>query len=229
MPAIPKGEPSRIAIANGCLAFSPLIAFHSKKPSTGRIQRRRVSIAEHRQPRDSLRFRVYGFASAFGGRGPTRDQSPAQRVERHLPRIVVAPDDQEFLARCAVVTSRIIVELIVLNVQPANDRQLKRQAALDHSSPHITYIFRIRLPVEGLAVGVILQNNSLSSGQACKRLGACSCKRNLLQALVLPFSARTANSIPLMEFEPTTVAASSFKQACALDRDLMKSLRVSFR
>jgi hypothetical protein len=39
-PAIPNGEPSFIAIAKGCFAFCPLIAFHSKKPSTGTMQRR---------------------------------------------------------------------------------------------------------------------------------------------------------------------------------------------
>jgi hypothetical protein len=35
-----EGAPSFIAIAYGCFAFWPLIAFHSKKPSTGTMQRR---------------------------------------------------------------------------------------------------------------------------------------------------------------------------------------------
>src|SRR5262245_55479782 len=39
IPARPNGEPSFIAIAYGCLALCPLMAFHSKKPSTGTIQR----------------------------------------------------------------------------------------------------------------------------------------------------------------------------------------------
>jgi hypothetical protein len=37
---MPNGEPSFMAMANGCLDFWPLIAFHSKKPSTGTMQRR---------------------------------------------------------------------------------------------------------------------------------------------------------------------------------------------
>jgi hypothetical protein len=37
---MPKGEPVLIAMAKGCLAFCPLMAFHSKKPSIGRMQRR---------------------------------------------------------------------------------------------------------------------------------------------------------------------------------------------
>jgi hypothetical protein len=39
MPAMPNGAPSFIAIAYGCFALWPLIAFHSKKPSTGTMQR----------------------------------------------------------------------------------------------------------------------------------------------------------------------------------------------
>ena len=40
IPAMPNGAPSFMAIAYGRLAFCPLIAFHSKKPSTGTVQRR---------------------------------------------------------------------------------------------------------------------------------------------------------------------------------------------
>src|SRR6266576_7040869 len=40
IPEIPNGAPSFMAIAYGCFAFWPLIAFHSKKPSTGTMQRR---------------------------------------------------------------------------------------------------------------------------------------------------------------------------------------------
>src|SRR5947207_13064945 len=40
IPAMPNGAPSFMAIAYGCFAFCPLIAFHSKKPSTGTMQRR---------------------------------------------------------------------------------------------------------------------------------------------------------------------------------------------
>src|SRR3954447_6126385 len=39
MPASPKPEPSFMPIAQGCLALSPLMAFHSKKRSTGIMQR----------------------------------------------------------------------------------------------------------------------------------------------------------------------------------------------
>jgi len=49
---------------------------------------------------------------------------PSTRMTRS-PSTIRAPDDQEFLARCAVVPSRIIAESMVLNVQPTNDRQFK--------------------------------------------------------------------------------------------------------
>ena len=39
-PPIPNGLPSFMAMAYGCLALWPLMAFHSKKPSTGRMHRR---------------------------------------------------------------------------------------------------------------------------------------------------------------------------------------------
>jgi hypothetical protein len=39
MPAMPKGEPSHIAMANGCLAFVPVI-LPLENPSTGRTRRR---------------------------------------------------------------------------------------------------------------------------------------------------------------------------------------------
>ena len=40
-PPTPTGLPSFMEMAQGCLALCPLIAFHSKKPSTGTIQCRR--------------------------------------------------------------------------------------------------------------------------------------------------------------------------------------------
>src|SRR5262249_39153487 len=40
IPARPNGEPSFMAMAYGCFALCPLMAFHSKNPSTGTIQRR---------------------------------------------------------------------------------------------------------------------------------------------------------------------------------------------
>jgi len=39
-PARPNGELSFMAMAQGCLARAPLMARHSKKPSTGTMQRR---------------------------------------------------------------------------------------------------------------------------------------------------------------------------------------------
>ena len=42
-PGMPKGDPSLMAMANGCLAFWPLIAFHSKKPSAGMRHRRSLT------------------------------------------------------------------------------------------------------------------------------------------------------------------------------------------
>src|SRR6476646_238454 len=81
-PPRPNGRPSFMAIAYGCLAFCPLIAIHSKNPSTGMMQASRtVSIAEGRQ-------RLYGFAFGVDRLSPTLrviapigNEAPAQRVE----------------------------------------------------------------------------------------------------------------------------------------------------
>src|SRR5262249_47989742 len=65
MPAIPNGEQSFIAMAYGCFDFCPLIAFHSKKPSTGTIQRR-LRYAS----RNVGRFRTVSYFALIGLRPP---------------------------------------------------------------------------------------------------------------------------------------------------------------
>src|SRR5262245_9365352 len=67
MPAIPNGAPSFIPIAYGCFAFSPLIAFHSKKPSTGTMQRRlRYASRKVGKSRTVSHLALMGFRPPFG-------------------------------------------------------------------------------------------------------------------------------------------------------------------
>src|SRR5262249_62272245 len=59
--------PYSIAMENGCLAFCPLIAFHSKKPSTGTIQRRRAYASRNVGNREMVSaFALIGLRPPLG-------------------------------------------------------------------------------------------------------------------------------------------------------------------
>ena len=64
MPAMPNGEPSFMAMAYGCLALCPLIAFHSKKPSAGAPVA--IGLSKSRQLRDCLGLGIDRFTSLVG-------------------------------------------------------------------------------------------------------------------------------------------------------------------
>jgi hypothetical protein len=61
-----------------------------------------IGISEHRQLADRFAFRVDRLAAALRVLTPIRDQPPAQRIERHLAGVVIAPDDQQFLTKLVV-------------------------------------------------------------------------------------------------------------------------------
>src|SRR5438552_18095971 len=81
IPAIPNGAPSFMAIAYGCFAFCPLIALHSKKPSTGTMERRlRYAARKLGRSRTVSHFALMGLRPPVGsvhqyGMGPHRSGS----------------------------------------------------------------------------------------------------------------------------------------------------------
>src|SRR6202040_3389980 len=94
-PAIPNGEPSFIAIAKGCFAFCPLIAFHSKKPCTGTMQRRaRYASRNVGKFRTVSHFVLIGLRPPLAS-APMRDQASTERIKGDFAGAMIAPDDQQ--------------------------------------------------------------------------------------------------------------------------------------
>src|SRR5262245_50667557 len=76
MPAMPNGAPSFMAIA--AASPSDLIAFHSKKPSTGTMQRR-LRYASPNVGMGSLKLGADRFSAAVRITAPITDQTPPER------------------------------------------------------------------------------------------------------------------------------------------------------
>src|SRR6266404_9906965 len=135
MPARRARHPSSLS-RRGCFALWPLIAFHSKKPSTGTMQRRLIGIAERRQVPHSLALGIDRLTATCRVFAPIRNEAPAQRVERHLAGLMIAADDEQFLAGRGVPPGRIIVHATVAHVHAIDDGIPKRSAALNDPPAH---------------------------------------------------------------------------------------------
>ena len=97
--------PDIIAMPKGCLALAPLIAFHSKKLSTGSRQRRR-RYASRKIGNEATVLRVNRPPAAAAILAAVRDQAPPGPVERPLADLLGLADTPALLARCAVVLRR---------------------------------------------------------------------------------------------------------------------------
>src|SRR5437660_3762335 len=124
IPAIPNGAPSFMAIAYGCFAFWPLMAFHSKKPSTGTMQRR-LRYAS----RNVGRFRTVSYFPLIGLRPPV---GPIARGPARPPRF----GDCGGCGLALHPPRRIIVHTAVTHVHTVDDGISKRSAALDDPPTH---------------------------------------------------------------------------------------------
>ena len=80
-----------------------------------------VGVPEHRQPVRRFAFGIDRFAPAVRILTPIRNQTPAQRIERDLAGLMIAPNDEEFLARCSIPARRIIVDAVVRHVDAFDD------------------------------------------------------------------------------------------------------------
>jgi hypothetical protein len=65
-----------------------------------------------------------------------RNKPPTQRVERHISGLVIAADDQQFLAGRGVPSRWIVVHPAVAYVHAIHDGIAKRSAALDDPPTH---------------------------------------------------------------------------------------------
>jgi hypothetical protein len=66
------------------------------------------SLAKHGLGAHGLALGVDRLPSAFRVLGPIWNEAPAQKIERTLGRLVVLANDQQFLARRAVPSPRIV-------------------------------------------------------------------------------------------------------------------------
>ena len=65
--------------------------------------------------------RFGGLRTAFRVLAPVGNETPAQRVERALAGLMVAPDDKELLARCGIPAGWIIVDAVIMHVETLDD------------------------------------------------------------------------------------------------------------
>jgi hypothetical protein len=66
--------------------------------------------------------------------------TPAQGVECHLARLMIAPDHQQVLAGRGVAPRRIIVHAAVAHIYAINNGKTYRCTALDDSHAHDRYV-----------------------------------------------------------------------------------------
>ena len=99
-----------------------------------------IGISEGRQRAHCLALCIDRLATALRILTKMRDQAPAQRIERYLARLMVAPNDQQLLAGRAIPMRRLIVHAAVPRVQAVNDGEGNRSATLDDSAAHDRYV-----------------------------------------------------------------------------------------
>src|SRR5262249_4651163 len=124
------------------------------KPALRRVERRRLRRACRRcacrphlevcrrarglgrQVAHGLAFGVDRLSAASGVPAPIRDQAPPQRIEQYLSGLVIAADDEQFLAGRAIPSLRIVAETTVTHVHAIDDGIAKQSAALDDPPAH---------------------------------------------------------------------------------------------
>jgi hypothetical protein len=82
-----------------------------------------ISLPKRRECPDGLAFGVDRLAATLGVLAPIRDEPPAERIERYLASLVVAPDHQQVLARRAIPPRRIVVDAAIADVHSVHDRR----------------------------------------------------------------------------------------------------------
>jgi hypothetical protein len=80
-----------------------------------------IRLPKHWQPVRRLAFGVDRLAPAVRVLAPGGNKAPAQRVERDLAGLVIAPNDQELLAWCSIPAGWIVVDSVVTHVEAFDD------------------------------------------------------------------------------------------------------------
>src|SRR5262249_31767123 len=99
-----------------------------------------IGIPECWQGMHGLAFGIDRLAPAHRVLAPMGNETPAQRVERHLASLVIAPDYQQVLARRAVPSGRIIVHAGVTHGQGMGDGITEVSRGFDNSPAHDGYV-----------------------------------------------------------------------------------------
>ena len=95
-----------------------------------------IGVAEGRQRAYGLTLGVDRLARAFRIRAEVRDETPAQRVERDLAGLMIAPNHQQVFARRTVSPRRIVVHAAVTHIHAGDNAVTQWPAALDDPSAH---------------------------------------------------------------------------------------------
>jgi hypothetical protein len=93
----------------------------------------------------SLGHRVDRASAAFWILAPIGDKLPTKRFQGPFARLVVLSDDEEFLARCAIVSTGKVVEPVISRV---DDREVHRASGLYDAPAHAAKVVIDRLVVK---------------------------------------------------------------------------------
>ena len=119
-PPRPNGLPSFIAIAQGCLAFEPLIA-SKKAVDWDDTAPPPIGVAEARPGAHGLALGVDRLAPALRVLAPIGNETSAQPVEPDRARLMIVPDHQQVLAMpsiCLTLISCFLSSLLSAMTRP---------------------------------------------------------------------------------------------------------------
>ena len=95
-----------------------------------------IRITEGRQLSHGLALSVDRPAPPFRVLAPVGDETPTQGIKRYHVGLMIAPNHQQVLAGRGVPSRRIIVNAAIARVQPVEDGEAYRRAAL-MTLPHM--------------------------------------------------------------------------------------------
>jgi hypothetical protein len=95
-----------------------------------------------------LGHRIDRASAAFWVLAPVGDKAPTKRLQGPFARLVVLSDDEELLARSAVVSTRKVVEPVMSRVESVDDREVHWASGLYDSPAHAAEVVIDRLVVK---------------------------------------------------------------------------------
>ena len=95
-----------------------------------------VRFPEHRQPRDCFALGIDRLSPALRVLAPVGNEPPLEKVERAFSRLRILSDHEQFLARAAVPSTRIIVQPGVADIQSVHEGVIHRPFGLNDTSTH---------------------------------------------------------------------------------------------